>query len=190
LPKRKIKEEKPKRRLGKKEMLIPPIAMGAATLVALVIIPNLAPPPDPTQVCLKGGDTGSFQLYPRIEVIVDGKHMLLPDDVGKQPKDGKECVRPIRTDEVGNIIHVEYIRPIRFTLGDFMKIYNNTNTIEVVDNSTGTNVEQTLNLTNYNIEYSYFSEEGKFTKVAKPSDTPAFPQDNKMVARIELTSKQ
>ena len=116
--------------------------------------------------------------------------MLLPDDVGKQPKDGKECVRPIRTDEVGNIIHVEYIRPIRFTLGDFMKIYNNTNTIEVVDNSTGTNVEQTLNLTNYNIEYSYFSEEGKFTKVAKASDTPAFPQDNKMVARIELTSKQ
>src|SRR5207249_7303107 len=64
-----LKEEKPKKRLGKKEMLIPPIAMGAATLVALVIIPNLAPPPDPTQVCLKGGDTGSFQLYPRIEEI-------------------------------------------------------------------------------------------------------------------------
>jgi len=190
LPKRKIKEEKPKKRLGKKEMLIPPIAMGAATLVALVIIPNLAPPPDPTQVCLKSGDTGSFQLYPRIEVIVDSKHMLLPDDVGKQPKDGKDCVRPIRTDKVGNIIHIEYIRPIRFTLGDFMKIYNNTNTIEVVDNSTGAKLEQTLNLTNYNIEYSYFSEEGKFTKVAKPSDTPAFPQDNKMVARIELTSKQ
>ncbi len=90
---------------------------------------------------------------------------------------------------MGNIIHIEYIRPIRFTLGDFMKIYNNTNTIEVIDNSTGAKV-QTLNLTNYNIEYSYFSEEGKFTKVAKPSDTPAFPQDNKMVARIELTSKQ
>jgi hypothetical protein len=189
LPKRKIKEEKPKKRLGKKEMLIPPIAMGAATLVALVIIPNLAPPPDPTQVCLKEQNNGSFQLYPRIEVIVDGKPMLLPDDVGKQPKDGKECVRPIRTDEVGNVVHVEYIRPIRFTLGDFMKIYNNSNTITVVDNSTGANVEQTRNLTNYNIEYSYFSE-GEFITVAKPSDTPAFPQDNKMLARIELTSKQ
>ena len=191
MPKRKIKEEKPKKRLGKKEMLIPPIAMGAATLVALVIIPNFAPQPDPTQVCLKGTPGGeTLQLYPRIEVIVDAKHMMLPEDVGKQLKDGKECMRPIRTDEVGNTIHIEYIRPIKFTLGDLMKIYNITNTITVVDNSTGTNVRQTLNLTNYNIQYSYYSEAGEFTKVASPYDTPAFPKDNNMVARIELTSKQ
>jgi hypothetical protein len=190
LPKRKIKEEKPKKKLGKKEMLIPPIAMGAATLVALVIIPTLAPPPNPTQVCLKAENTESFQLYPRIQVVVDGKQMMLPDDVGKQPKDGKDCVRPIRTDEVGNVIHIEYIRPIRLTLGNFMEVYNNTNTIKVVDNSTGINMEKTLNLTNYNIQYSYYSEAGKFTKVASPYDTPAFPKDNNMVARIELTPKQ
>lgn len=191
MPKRKIKEEKPKRKLGKKEVLIPPIAMGAATLVALVIIPNLAPPPEPWKVCLRGEEGAeSFQLHPRIEVIVDGKPMLLPDDVGKQPKDGQECRRPIHTDEVGNIVHIEYIRPIRFTLGDFMNVYNVTNTIGVVDNSTGTNVEETLNLADYNIEYSYFSEADEFTKVASPFETPAFPQDNKMVARVELTSKQ
>lgn len=190
MPKRKIKEEKPKRRLGKKEMLIVPIAMGGATLVALVIIPLFAPPPDPRNVCLKEHNVESFQLNPRIEVIVDGRPMLLPDDVGKQPKDGKECLRPIHTDEVGSVVHIEYIRPIRFTLGDFMAIYNVTNTINVVDNSTGTNVEQTLSLTNYNIEYSYFSEAGEFTKVAKPSDMPPFPANNQMVARIELTSKQ
>jgi hypothetical protein len=190
LPKRKIKEEKPKKRLGKKELLIPPVAMGGATLVALVIIPLVAPPPDPWNVCLKAHNVESFQLHPRIEVIVDSKQMLLPDDVGKQPKDGNECLRPIHTDEVGNIVHIEYIRPIRFTLSDFMRVYNVTNTISVVDNSTGTNVEQTLNLADYNIEYSYFSEAGEFTKVAKPSDAPPFPQDNRMVARIELTSKQ
>jgi hypothetical protein len=191
LPKRKIKEEKPKKRLGKKEMLIPPIAMGAATLVALVVIPNLAPPPDPTQVCLKGTPGGeSFQLYPRIEVKVDDKQMLLPDDVGRQPKNGQDCVRPIRTDEVGNVVHIEYIRPVRLTLGNFMEVYNNSNTIKVVDNSTGTNVEKILNLTDYDIEYSYFSEAGEFTKVATPYETPPFPSDNKMVARIELTSKE
>ena len=170
--------------------MIPPIAIGAAMLVTLVVVPNFAPPPDPTQVCLKAHNVESFQLNPRIEVIVDGKPMLLPDDVGKQPKDGKECLRPIHTDEVGNIIHIEYIRPIKFTLGDFMRIYNNTNMISVVDNSTGSNVERALNLTNYNIEYSYFSEAGEFTKVAKPSDMPAFPANNQMVARIELLSKQ
>jgi hypothetical protein len=191
LPKRKIKEEKPKKRLGKKELLIVPIAMGGATLVALVIIPALAPPPEPWSVCLRGEEgIEQFQLHPRIEVIVDGKPMLLPDDVGKQPRDGQECRRPIHTDEVGSIVHIEYIRPVRLTLGDFMRIYNDTNTITVVDNSTGANVEQTLNLANYNIEYSYFSEAGEFTKVTNPFDAPPFPSDNRMVARIELTLKQ
>lgn len=191
MPKRKIKEEKPKKKLGKKELLIAPIAMGAATLVALVIIPTFAPPPDPTEVCLKEGQHNieTFQLHPRIEVIVDDKQLMLPENVGKQPKDGEQCLRPIHTDQVGNVVHIEYIRPIKFTLADFMRIYNMSNAINVVDNSTGAQVINTLNLTNYNVGYSYFSETGEFTKVAKPSDTPAFPQNNEMVARIELTSK-
>jgi hypothetical protein len=189
LPKRKIKEAKPTRRLGKKELLIVPIAMGGATLVALVIIPALAPPPAPWSICLKGHEIETFQLYPRIEVIVDGKTMLLPDTVGKHLRDGKDCLRPIHSDEVGNVIHIEYIRPVRFTMDDFMKVYNVTNSIEVVDNSTGSNVWQTLNLTGYDIEYSYYSEAGEFTVVPKPSDVPPFPADNMMVARIELTSK-
>ncbi|HZB80117.1 MAG TPA: hypothetical protein VE264_02455 [Nitrososphaera sp.] len=191
MPKRRIKEEKPKKRLGKKELLIAPIAMGAATLVALVIIPTFAPPPDPTEVCLKEGQHNieSFQLYPRVEVIVDGRQVMLPDNVGKQPKEGDACIRPIHTDQVGDVLHIEYIRPIKFTLADFMRIYNMSNAINVVENSTGTEVTNTLNLTNYNIDYSYFSEAGEFTNVATASDMPAFPQDNKMVARIELTSK-
>jgi hypothetical protein len=191
LPKRRIKEEKPKKRLGKKELLIAPIAMGAATLFAFVIIPTFAPPPDPTEVCLKEGQHNieSFQLYPRVEVIVDGRQVMLPDNVGKQPKEGDACIRPIHTDQVGNVVHIEYIRPIKFTLADFMRIYNMSNAINVVENSTGTEVTNTLNLTNYNIDYSYFSEAGEFTNVATASDMPAFPQDNKMVARIELTSK-
>lgn len=191
MPKRKIKEEKPKKKLGKKELLIAPIAMGAATLVALVIIPTFAPPPNPTEVCLREGQHNieTFQLHPRIEVIVDGKQLMLPDNVGKQPKHGEQCMRPIHTDQVGNVVHIEYIRPIKFTLADFMRIYNMSNAINVVDNSTGAQVINTLNLTNYNVGYSYFSETGEFTKVANPSDTPAFPQNNEMVARIDLTSK-
>jgi hypothetical protein len=70
-----------------------------------------------------------------------------------------------------------------------MRIYNMSNAINVVDNSTGAQVINSLDLTNYNVGYSYFSEAGEFTKVAKPADTPAFPQNNEMVARIELTSK-
>jgi hypothetical protein len=188
LPKRKIKEEKPKKKLGKKELLIAPIAMGAATLISLVIVPHFAPPPDPTQVCLRAHNVETFQLHPRVEVIVDGQPMILPDNVGKQPKDGQECLRPIHTDEAGSIVHIEYIRPIRFTMADFMKVYAYDGQARVVDNSTG--MMQTLNLTNYDVQYSYFSEAGEFTKVAQPSEVPPFPQDNRMVARVELISKQ
>jgi hypothetical protein len=188
LPKRKIKEEKPKKRLGKKELLIAPVAMGAATLIALVVIPLFAPPPDPAQVCLRAHNVETFQLHPMVEVIVDGQPMILPDNVGKQPKDGQECLRPIHIDEAGSVVHIEYIRPIRFTMADFMKVYAYDGQARVVDNSTG--MMQTLNLTNYDVQYSYFSEAGEFTKVAQPSEVPPFPQDNRMVARVELISKQ
>src|SRR5215211_8321243 len=107
--------------------------MGAATLVALVVIPLFAPPPDSTQVCLRAHNVETFQLHPRVEVIVDGQPMILPDNVGKQPKDGQECLRPIHTDEAGSIVHIEYIRPIRFTMSDFITIYNMSNAINVVD---------------------------------------------------------
>ena len=187
MPKRKIKEEKPKKRMGKKEVLIIPIIMGGATLVAL-LVSQLAPPPDPTGVCLKNHNIETFQLYPRIEFIVDGQTVMMPDTVGKQPKDGKDCLRPMHVDTVGNDMHIEYIRPIRFTMADFMKIYAfDGKTIDVVDNSTGANVTRTLNLSDYNIQYSYYSEENEFTKIPEAKDVPPFTKE--MVVRAEFTSK-
>jgi hypothetical protein len=189
VPKRKIKETKPARRLGKKELLIAPVAMGAATLVALVIIPLVAPPPDPTGVCLKAHNVESFQLHPQIQVIVDGQQMFLPTDVGKEPNPrGEPCLRPIHTDEIGNVVHIEYIRPIQFNMGEFMKIYSFDNsTIRIVDGSSGANVTEQLTLSDYDVRYSYFSE-GDY-EYREPSEFPSFPADNRMLARIELTSK-
>ncbi|HEX9678836.1 hypothetical protein [Nitrososphaera sp.] len=187
VPKRKIKEEKPKKRLGKKEVLIVPIIMGGATLVALLLT-QIVPPPNPTEVCLKSHNVETFQLYPRVEVIVDGQHMMLPDTVGKQLKDGQDCLRPIHTDEVGTTVHIEYIRPIRFNMADFMNVYsNNTGMITVVNNSTGVNVEQVLNLDDYNVQYSYYSERNEFTPVASAAEVPPFREN--MLIRTELTSK-
>jgi hypothetical protein len=186
MPKRKVKEEKPPNRLGKKEVLIPPLAMGVSLLVSLVIIPHFAPPPTPTKICLKSS-TDAFNLYPRVQIFVDGKQNLLPDGIGNNTVNGKECLHVIHTDRAGSMIHVEYIRPIRLTMADFMKIYSPDNkTISVVDNSSGTPHTKTLNLENYNVHYSYYSEKGEFTKVNKLSGFPPF--DNNMVARLELTS--
>jgi len=187
MPKRKVKEEKPPKRLGKKEVLIPPIAMGASLLVALVVIPHFAPPPIPTKICLKSQNADQFNLYPVVQVFVNGKQNFLPAGVGNSTVNGKECLHVIHTDGAGSRIHIEYIRPIRLTMADFMKIYSPDNkTIRLVDNSSGIPQTKNLSLPNYNIHYSYYSEKGEFTKVNRPSDFPPFV--NNMVARIELSS--
>ncbi len=187
MPKRKVKEEKPPKRLGKKEVLIPPIAMGASLLVALVVIPHFAPPPIPTKICLKSQNADQFNLYPVVQVFVNGKQNFLPAGVGNSTVNGKECLHVIHTDGAGSRIHIEYIRPIRLTMADFMKIYSPDNkTIRLVDNSSGIPQTKNLSLLNYNIHYSYYSEKGEFTKVNRASDFPPFV--NNMVARIELSS--
>jgi hypothetical protein len=188
MPKRKVKEEKPRKRLGKKEILIPPAAMGVSLLVTLVIIPLVAPPPTPLEVCLKGHNVDQFSIHPIVEVSVDGEPKLLPAGIGNDTVDGKECLRTIHTDTQGNTVHIEYVRPIRLTLGDFMKFYSLDNsTITIMDNSTGSFSEQRLNLSDYDISYSYYSENNEFTNVRNASDVPPF-RDN-MLSRIELNSK-
>jgi len=187
MPKRKVKEEKPAKRLGKKEVLLAPVAMGASLLVALVIIPHFAPPPIPTKICLKGHNVDPFNVYPRIQVILDNKKKLLPNGVGNQTTNGKECLHIIHTDAI-NKVHIEYIRPIRLTMADFMKIYSYDNkTITVMDNSTGIPQKEAILLDKYNIHYSYFSDKGEFTRVEKAASMPPFT-DN-LVARVEMISK-
>ena len=188
MPKRKVKEEKIPKRLGKKEILLAPIAMGASLLLALVIIPHFAPPPQPTRICLKGHNVDTFNLYPTIQIIVDGKEKILPNGVGKYLVNGKECLHIIHVDQTGSKVHIEYIRPIRLTIADFMKIYSyNGKTINVIDNSTGTSKSQIIQLNKYNVIYSYFSEKGEFTRVNDLSKFPPFT--NNMVARLQLISK-
>jgi|SRR5688572_26702675 hypothetical protein len=188
MPKRKVKEEKPRRRLGKKELLIPPAAMGASLLVTLVLIPLFAPPPTPLEVCLKGHNVDTFSIHSTVEVFVNGEPKMLPAGIGNDTVDGKGCLRTIHTDTQGNLIHIEYVRPIRLTLGDFMQIYSPDNTtIPIMDNSTGAFSERILNLSGYDISYSYYSEKNEFTNVKNASDAPPF-RDN-MVSRIELNSK-
>jgi hypothetical protein len=69
-----------------------------------------------------------------------------------------------------------------------MKIYSPDDmTISVMDNISGSSLEQNLRLSDYDAFYSYYSEDDKFTRVKDPFDVPPF-RDN-MITRIELTSK-
>ena len=94
----------------------------------------------------------------------------------------------IHTDEVGDKIHIEYIRPIRLSINDFMQIYSLDNkTINVIDNETGAINKEILTLDNYDIQYSYFSENNEYTKISDLTLMPPFTKD--MVVRIDLRSK-
>ena len=115
-----------------------------------------------------------------------GTRSLLPDTLG-QTKEGKECLRVIHTDSVGDQIHIQFVRPVRLTLGDFMKIYtNNSTSLQVVDNSTGKDIYQNITLADYNIDYSYFSE-GGFVKISNLTSSP--PLSNTFFGRISMISK-
>lgn len=184
MPKRKIKEEKPRKKMGKKQIMIPPIIVGIATLSGFVIM-LFFPAPSPVQVCLRSHND-TFNVYSKIDLEVDGQQRLLPDNIGKM-KDGKECLRVIHTDEVGDEIHVQFVRPVRLTLDDFMKIYSTDNrTISIVDNSTGKDVFKNITLSDYNIDYSYFSE-SQFVKITNLTSSP--PLSDTYLARISLVSK-
>jgi hypothetical protein len=187
MPKRKLKEAKQKGKLGKKQVLLPPAIAGAATLIGLLVM-HFVPPPKILGVCLKPDSIDSFNVYPRLQILVDKHLKFLPPDVGKQPKNGGECTRVIHTDKAGNVIHVQYVRPIRLTMQDFMRIYSYDNrTITVIDNSTGSPLRQSLILDNYNIQYSYFTGKGEFTKVQNVSQLPAFTSN--LLVRLELVAK-
>ena len=85
---------------------------------------------------------------------------------GKEPKEGKECLKVIHTDEIGNKVHIQFVRPVRLTMGDFLEVYSTDNkTITVFDNVTGVPTEQLITLGEYNPRYSYYSEQKEFTQI-------------------------
>ena len=103
--------------MSKKHILIPPVIIGVATLSGLLIM-HFFPAPTPVSVCLRSHHE-TFNVHPRIDVDVDGQKKLLPDTLGKT-KDGKECLRVIHSDNIGNELHVQFVRPVKLTMGDFM----------------------------------------------------------------------
>jgi hypothetical protein len=184
VPKRKIKEDKPRKKMGRKQILIPPVIVGVATLSGFLII-QFFPAPSPVQVCLRSHNE-TFNVHSRIDLEVDGHKKLLPDTLG-QTKEGKECLRVIHTDSVGDQIHIQFVRPVRLTLGDFMKIYtNNSTSLQVVDNSTGKDIYQNITLADNTRDYSYFSE-GGFVKISNLTSSP--PLSNTFFGRISMISK-
>lgn len=188
MPKRKIKGEVHKKKIGKKQLLILPMVIGASVLIGFGIT-HFFPPPNISSICLKSPhNLDSYNAYPRVQVFIDSKQYLLPDNIGRFVENGKPCMRPIHTDSVGDMIHIQYIRPVQLSFPDLMKVYSvNNKTLSVVDNSTGKLVNKTIDLDKFNIAYSYYSEKGKFLKIENSTAFPPF--SNSFLGRITLIEK-
>ena len=187
MPKRRFKPTKPTKKIEKKQLLLPPVMIGIATFAGIIIM-QLSPPPQVLGICLKAHNVETFNVYPIVQIFEDGKQKFLPEGVGKEIKDGKECIHIIHTDEVGDRLHIEYIRPIRLTIDDFMQLYSVDNkTITVINNETGSINKEIITLDNYDIQYSYFSENNEYTQISNSTLMPPFTKD--MVVKIELKSK-
>ena len=143
-----------------------------------MLIKQLILPPPVLCVCLKAHNVDTFNVHPTVEVVVDGQPKLLPEDVGEEPKDGKKCLRVIHTDDLGNKVHIQYVGPVRLTMGDFLKVYSNDR---------GVPTEQLITFEEYEPRYSYYSENKQFIQVSNASTMPTFTDD--MVVRYELLSK-
>jgi hypothetical protein len=157
-----------------------------ATLGGFLIM-HFLPAPSPINICLKAHNVDSFNLHPRLRLEVDGRKKLLPAGVGLQNKNGNECLHVIHTDQLGDTLHIQFVRPIRLTMEDFMKIYSqNNNTITVADNSSGKVNYENLTLSNYFINYSYFSETG-FRQITNLTQSPPFTDT--FLGKIDIRSK-
>lgn len=173
--------------MGKKDLIVLPAVIVVAVLIGFIIT-HFFPPPNVISVCLKAHNLDPYNVYPRVLLYVDNKQYLFPDTLGHQVINGKDCLHPIHADYVGDLLHIQYIRPVKLTMSDLLKVYSKgTNTINIVDNSTGKYLNKTLDLSKYTIGYSYYTAKGNFTKIGNVADLPPFT--NSFLGRFDLVSK-
>ncbi len=187
MPKRKIREAIPRKKMGKKDLIVLPAVIVVAVLIGFIIT-HFFPPPNVLSVCLKAHNLDPYNVYPRVLLYVDNKQYLFPDTLGHQSINGKDCLHPIHADYVGDLLHVQYIRPVKLTMSDLLKVYSkDNNTINIIDNSTGKYLDKTFDLSKYTIGYSYYTAQGNFTKISNVADLPPFT--NSFLGRFDLVSK-
>ncbi len=115
-----------KKKLTKWNILIPLILGGAGTGVAFGANWVLSGPPPLTR-CITD-DNLSFNQEAFLHVTLDRRPFAIPPDVGRN----EDCVKPVHTHENDIIeeegkqwsrIHSAYVKPTRFTLDDFITLW-------------------------------------------------------------------
>lgn len=120
---RKRPEEK-KKKLTKGQLILVPILVGGGTGIALVINMIIAGPP-PLEQCIVRENVSStdskymFHQHAYLTVTLDGEPFTVPANIGIT----SDCIRPLHTNDTSGTIHSEFVKPVKFTLGNFVKLW-------------------------------------------------------------------
>lgn len=160
---RKRPEEKKKKKLTKWQLIFPALLGAAGIGIAFGINYVIAGPP-PLEQCIPN-ENMSFHQHAYLNVTLDGQPFEVPGNIGIT----SDCVKPLHTHDPDGKIHMEFIKPTRFTLGNFIKLWG-------------------LPLNQYDVKI--------FVKVSDDTDFQEFNDNidtlvmsDEMRIRIELTSR-
>jgi len=109
--------EQKKKKLTKWQLIIPVILGGAGVGIALVVNLAVAGPP-PLEQCIPS-ENMAFHYHSKINATLNGEPFIVPTNIGLTPS----CVKPLHTHDTDGVIHIEFVKPVRFTLGNFIKLW-------------------------------------------------------------------
>lgn len=110
--------EQKKKKLTKWQLIIPVILGGAGVGIALVVNLAVAGPP-PLEQCIPS-ENMAFHHHSKINATLNGEPYIVPANIGLTPS----CVKPLHTHDTDGVIHIEFVKPARFTLGNFIKLWD------------------------------------------------------------------
>ena len=163
-----VKPRKPpkgKKKLTKAQLIIPVALGGAGTALAVIINIVLVGPP-PMEQCIPGEDV-PFDQRTYLNVTLDGQPFTVPANIGIT----SECITPLHTHEDDGTIHMQFFKPTRFTLGNFIKLWG-------------------LDLSQYDVKIFVKNiTEDDFSEVEAGVDINTIFFGKDMKIRMELTSR-
>ncbi len=105
-------------------------ATAIAAMIAVIIVAgvyfseNQQPPATVIQgVQCDPTEATDFHIHAHLDVIVDGKSSTVPAGIGIKPN---ECLYWLHTHNTSGVIHIEAPQETKFTLGQFIQVWDDT----------------------------------------------------------------
>lgn len=116
-PRKSPAEKKKQRRPTKWQLILPVVLVGGGTGIAMGINYLIAGTP-PLQQCIEDEDL-IFHIHSYITATLDREPFEVPANIGIE----EDCMRPLHTRDADGTIHITFVKPVKFTLGNFVILW-------------------------------------------------------------------